>query len=52
MDKAAVNKCTGIPCRVIIPRINPVCLPIARADHSVGLLPEGYDQDSKILTTG
>ena len=41
-----------LDCLREVERINPVCLPITRADSSVALLPEGYDQESRILTTG
>ena len=41
-----------LDCLREVERINPVCLPITRADKSVALLPEGYDRESKILMTG
>ena len=41
-----------LDCLREVERINPVCLPITRADSSVVLLPDGYDQESRILTTG
>ena len=41
-----------LDCLREVERVHPVCLPITRADNQVALLPNGYDKDSKILTTG
>ena len=41
-----------LDCLREVERVNPVALPITRADDTVALLPEGYDKESKSLTTG